>query len=238
MSITTVLFDLDGTLLPMDQERFIKAYFGGLAKHLSPHGYETRGLIDTIWGGTAAMVKNDGSKTNEAVFWEFFSKIYSPERATRDYPLFETFYRDRFDDVQQSCGFAPEARQVIDLLKTAGKGCVLATNPIFPAIATQKRMAWAGLEPSDFLLVTTYESSTHCKPNPAYYTDILSQIGRHAEECLMVGNDVGEDMIARELGMQVFLLTPCLINKDDIDINIYPHGDFTGLITYLKKNVI
>lgn len=29
---TTILFDLDGTLLPMDMEAFTKAYFGLLAK--------------------------------------------------------------------------------------------------------------------------------------------------------------------------------------------------------------
>ena len=30
--ITTILFDLDGTLIPFDQEEFIKAYFYNLAK--------------------------------------------------------------------------------------------------------------------------------------------------------------------------------------------------------------
>lgn len=238
MSITTVLFDLDGTLLPMDQELFVKAYFGGIAKHLAPYGYEPQKLIQTIWGGTAAMVKNDGSMTNEEAFWRFFSDVYSPEQAKRDYPHFETFYRDHFDDVQKSCGFAPEAREVIDLLKDAGKTLVLATNPLFPSIATEKRMAWAGLFPSDFLCYTTYENSKHCKPNLAYYTDILQAIGCSPEECLMVGNDVGEDMIARELGMQVFLLTPCLINKSEADLDVYPRGNFSNLIVYLEKNVL
>ena len=31
MSITTVLFDLDGTLLPMDQDVFVKDYFTRIA---------------------------------------------------------------------------------------------------------------------------------------------------------------------------------------------------------------
>ena len=238
MKITTVLFDLDGTLLPMDQDAFVKDYFGRLSKRLIPHGYEPKALINAIWAGTAAMVKNDGSMTNEEAFWRFFSSVYSPEQAKRDYPHFEAFYRDHFDDVQKSCGFAPEAREVIDLLKDAGKTLVLATNPIFPSIATEKRMAWAGLSPSDFLCFTTYENSKHCKPNLAYYTDILQAIGRNPEECLMVGNDVGEDMIARELGMRVFLLTPCLINKSGADLSTYPYGDFSDLIAYLKKNIL
>ena len=50
-------FDLDGTLLPMDQEVFTKDYFKRLAAKLLPHGYQADQLVDGIWAGTAAMVK-------------------------------------------------------------------------------------------------------------------------------------------------------------------------------------
>ena len=112
---------------------------------------------------------------------------------------------------------------------------VLATNPIFPAVATENRMKWAGLVPEDFEWYTTYENSCHSKPNPQYYLDILTQIGCKPEECVMVGNDVDEDMIAETLGLKVFLLTDCLINKSGQDIAKYPHGGFEELRTYLKN---
>ena len=51
----------------------------------------------------------------------------------------------------------------------------------------------------------------------------------------MVGNDVEEDMIARELGMQVFLLTDCLLNKHGRDISQYPNGDFDTLAQFLQN---
>ena len=51
----------------------------------------------------------------------------------------------------------------------------------------------------------------------------------------MVGNDVGEDMVAAQLGMKVFLLTDCLINKADTDLNCYPHGGFQELGEYLNQ---
>ena len=54
-------------------------------------------------------------------------------------------------------------------------------------------------------------------------------------QCLMVGNDVGEDMVARSLGMQVFLLTDCLINKAGEDIEKYPHGSFPELLHYIRS---
>lgn len=235
MKITTVLFDLDGTLLPMDQNTFAKAYFGGLAKHLAPLGYEPQKLIDTVWAGTAAMVKNDGSCTNEIAFWKLFSSVYGKEQAERDYPHFEVFYRDHFDQVSEVCGHTPSAKQIIEDLKARRIRTVLATNPLFPSIATEKRMAWAGLAPSDFAHFTTYENSSFCKPNPAYYQEILAKIGCSAEECAMVGNDVGEDMIAEKLGMKVFLLTDCIINKKDEDISQYPHGSFAELRAWLAE---
>ena len=71
--ITTVLFDLDGTLLPMDNDAFTKGYFKLLAAKLAPHGYEPRRLVDAIWAGTAAMVQNDGTCTNQERFWQSFN---------------------------------------------------------------------------------------------------------------------------------------------------------------------
>jgi FMN phosphatase YigB (HAD superfamily) len=116
-----------------------------------------------------------------------------------------------------------------------GYEVALATNPIFPSIATRKRISWTGLDYNDFKLVTTYENSSFCKPNLKYYEEILSKLGYQANECLMVGNDVAEDMIASKLGMKVFLLPKCLINKNNEDINKYPHGDFNDLIRFIKS---
>jgi len=230
--ITTFLFDLDGTLLPMDQDTFINAYMGGLAKKMVPYGYDPKRLIQCIWQGTEAMVRNDGSRSNEEVFWETFSSLYG--RDTRaDEPIFREFYEVEFQQVSRSCGFAPEAKAVIDTLKHKGIRIALATNPLFPAIATHSRARWAGLDPEDFSLITTYENSRHCKPNPDYYRDILDILKVAPEECVMVGNDVGEDMIARELGLKVFLLTNCLINKKNTDISQYPHGDYNTLLRFI-----
>ncbi len=233
MKITTVLFDLDGTLLPMDQNTFIKAYFGGLARRLAPHGYEPQKLIDAIWQGTAAMVKNDGSVSNEERFWAGFEAAYG-KPARIDEPLFEAFYREDFDKAQSSCGYTPAAREIIDTVKANGLRRALVTNPIFPRIATECRIAWAGLSTSDFELVTTYENSRHCKPNLDYYRDVMQALGVTPEECLMVGNDVGEDMIAQALGCRVFLLTECLINTKDVDISVYPNGNYDDLIDFIK----
>ena len=55
--ITTVMFDMDGTLIPFQQDDFIKVYFGELCKKLAPLGYEPKHTVDSIWAGTKAMIK-------------------------------------------------------------------------------------------------------------------------------------------------------------------------------------
>ncbi len=232
----TVLFDLDGTLLPMDQEAFIKAYFGGLATKLVPYGYDPQKLIQAIWTGTEAMIRNDGQCTNEEAFWKGSAKVLG-EGFRKDEPIFDDFYNNEFRFVSTSCGFAPQSAQIIAMLKEKGCRLILATNPIFPAIATHGRIQWAGLRTEDFQLITTYENSHYCKPNPAYYREILGKIGEDPQNCLMIGNDVTEDMIARELGMEVFLLTDCMINKSGKDIATYPNGDFSALRAFLEERI-
>ena len=234
--ISTVLFDLDGTLLPMDQDAFVKAYLGRMAAKLAPHGYDPQLLAKAIWAGTGAMVKNDGRISNEELFWQVFNSVMGRD-CRCDELLFMDYYHNEFQTVAEVCGFAPEAAQVINSLKAAGKRLVLATNPLFPAIATRSRAKWAGLDPEDFALITTYENARFCKPNPAYYREILKELDLQPEECLMVGNDVQEDMIARELGMQVFLLSPWMINRGNADISHIPQGDFAALSAFLEDSL-
>lgn len=229
MGIKAVLFDLDGTLLPLEQKTFTKAYFSGLSKKLVPHGYEPQTLIASIWKGISAMVSNDGTKTNEQVFWQSFKEDYG-DNAERDKGLFEEFYINEFNDIRNVCGFTAKSRELIDRLKSLGYRTVVATNPLFPAVATEARIRWAGLEPSDFEFYTTYENSGHCKPNPDYYTEIAKKLGVDTNECLMVGNDVTEDMVAQSVGMQVFLLTDCIINDENRDISVYQSGSFDDLM--------
>lgn len=232
MALTTILFDLDGTLLPQDQDLFLKSYFKRLVMKLAPYGYDPDLTVKAIMKCTGAMIANDGSRSNEEAFWNDFAKVCG-EHVRKDEPIFEDYYRNEFQQVANDCGFNPKAAECIAALKDKGYRLVLATNPLFPAIATESRIRWAGLNKEDFELYTTYENSRYCKPNLDYYREIMKELNVSPTECLMVGNDVDDDMIARELGMQVFLLTDCLINKQAVDINQFPHGGFDDMMTYI-----
>lgn len=234
--IKNVLFDLDGTLLPMDMEEFTNGYFVFLVKKAMEYSkrYEKDALIKAVWGGVKAMVLNSGEMTNEQAFWKYFGSVYG-EDAIEDKPLFDEFYANEFEQAKQFCGKNEDARKAVDEIKEKGFRVVLATNPVFPEVATRKRAIWAGFNVDEFEAYTTYENSHFCKPNPKYYEELLGRLDMKASECLMVGNDVDEDMEAGlKAGMQVFLITDCMINKSKVDINKYPHGSFNDLKEYIS----
>ena len=231
--IKFVLFDLDGTLLPMDHEMFVKSYFTGLGKKMIPYGFDANKVVDAVRQGVFAMIKNNGLKTNEEVFWENFSELLGNEILGYK-EVFEDYYRNEFQELKNICRFEPMAKEVVDLAKSRGFKVVLATSPMFPRIATESRLKWAGFETSDFELVSTYEDYAFAKPSLEYYSAVLEKIGAKPSECVMIGNDALEDMVAEKLGLDVFLLTDCLINRKELDISKFKNGSFVELKEYIK----
>lgn len=223
--IDTILFDLDGTLLPLDQDEFVHVYFKALAGKFVKFGYKPELMIKGVSAGLEAMVRNDGSMTNEERFWEVFSGIVGKEILDLK-PEFDNFYKNEFWAVQDITKPTEYAKKSVEKLKNKGYNLIAATNPVFPEIATRTRLKWAGVDPDDFSLITTYENSSFSKPNINYYREILKTVSKQPEQCIMVGNDIQEDMCSLQLGLKVYLITDCLINKNNIDINTFEHGSF------------
>lgn len=115
-----ILFDLDGTLLPMDQDIFVKTYFGLMAKRMAQFGYKPEELVHTIWTGITAVIKNDGTLTNEDLFWRCFAEVYGDEKTRNDRAKFDEFYHEDFPKVQSTCGFQPLAKKDCSVCKAAG----------------------------------------------------------------------------------------------------------------------
>lgn len=228
-----ILFDLDGTLLPMDYDKFLKGYLHLLATHVAPLGYEEGALVKAMWKGVAAMTVNDGSRTNGEAFWSTFAAIFGEECRTH-IPHFDEFYRSDFQKAKTFTEPTALAAEAVALAQEKSACVVLATNPYFPRVATEARAAWAGLSYDDFSYVTTYENSGTCKPNPAYYLEICEKLSLDPAKCLMIGNNAEEDIRAsRAAGMDTFLLTDCLIAEGEIPDG--PQGSFADLISFLKE---
>lgn len=232
MKYQAVLFDLDGTLLPMDTDKFIEIYFRDISTMVAPLGYDPKMVLKALWAGVGAMTGNDGSVSNEEVFWRVFASYFDND-AKELIPVFENYYANDFVHTTAACQLDDKSRLLVEELKRRGYRLICATNPIFPAVATKQRLAWLGLSFADFELVTTYENCGFAKPNPAYYRYIADKCALDMNKCLMVGNDVDEDMVAKELGFDVFLADRYLLNKHNKDISIYPRGDLQQLLTIL-----
>ncbi len=234
-TIKAILFDLDGTLLPLDNDRFVEVYLGELAKQGAAWGFEPKGLVKAIWKATGAMVKNDGSKTNEQAFWDAFKLLVtemSPEEIDRNIPRFDAFYSDPngFHRARITSKENPQAARVVEAARCKAGKVILATNPIFPHTAVESRLLWIDLSFADFDDVTTYHTAHFSKPNPKYFAEILEKHGLRPEECVMVGNNVSEDVIpASSLGIRTVLVTDCLINHKDLPLDGYETCTFAEL---------
>ena len=233
MKYQAILFDLDGTLLPMDNDAFTKGYFKLLAKAASVHGYTYETLIPAMWKGVSAMVKNDRSKLNRDAFWDVFAGIFGKEAYTH-IPTFDDFYSNDFYKSKEFTSPNPLAKIAVELAREKAEKVVLATNPLFPEVAIKARLDFIGLKLSDFDLVTTYDNFGSCKPNPLYYEEIAEKVKVNAKECLMIGNNADEDIVAaRAAGLATYLVTDCLIASAEIPET--PHGSFSEMIEFLNK---
>ena len=233
---STILFDLDGTLLPVSQDTFVKVYFSALGEKLAKQGFEAEQALAAVWKGTKEMVKNDGTVLNRERFWSAFAESVgiSAERVAVIERITDDFYAQEFDRLREPLGVQADRGELIRSLQKKGYELVLATNPIFPMVAVKTRLAWRGLRTEDFSLITTYESSRFCKPNLDYYREILEKIGKTPTECLMVGNNGKEDACAGELGMEVYLVTDYPEDTDQALLARFAHGSFAGFEAFAQ----
>jgi HAD superfamily hydrolase (TIGR01549 family) len=230
----TFLFDLDGTLLPMDQDDFVDRYRNGIARKLLSYNADASILLKATGEGTKAMLKNDGTMYNKDRFWKIVSDVIG-EGIYELEDTFIDFYKNEFQDVKAATKPTPLAKACIDLLKEKGYRLVLATNPLFHPLATHSRIYWAGIKPEDFEYITTFDNSSFCKPNPEYYKEILKNLGLSEKQCIMVGNDTSDDMVAKNIGMEAFLVTDYLINTKGIDINQFRNGTLQELYDFIQE---
>lgn len=228
-----ILFDVDGTLLPMDVHEFIKYYFGSLCEKMVPVlKIEPKALTDSILYGLEAMSKNDGSALNSEVFWKAASKVSGVDLVNYE-DMFNDYYNNEFVAARKATSVNPFAKKCVEFAKDNGCKVIAATNPIFPKAATYKRLEWAGLSPDDFEYITIYDNCTSCKPNILYFKEICEKCGILPEESLMVGNDVDEDLCSSELGFDTYLITDCIINRSNKDYSAYKNGSFEDFYNYL-----
>ncbi|MCY3410951.1 MAG: HAD family hydrolase [Candidatus Heimdallarchaeota archaeon] len=232
--IKAVFFDLDGTLLDMSEDDFTKQYTELIYQYFI-NILDKDTFFKGFWRGIEDMMKHDDPDRNTLEsFADTFSSVTKLHR-NHTIDIFLDFYTNSFDELK-SIGKSNLARDVIDLCKQKGLKLILATNPVFPEIATQKRCDWIDLSFDDFIYVTHAENFTVVKPYPRYFNELLSKAGVLADETLMVGNSFLYDAGASQVGIKTWIIDKNqdhLQYKDKFSINY--EGSMKELFDELSK---
>lgn len=231
--LDTILFDLDGTLLPLNMERFMAIYFHEMGYMLKDM-INPELLIKHIWTATGEMVKNTEYVTNEEVFMNKFSELIGGDiNAYKE--RFDNFYDTQFHKAKEAVQSHSLISDSISVLKEKNYKLVVATNPLFPRKAILHRIEWAGLDLNDFIYITSYEANHYCKPQLHFYKEILDIIGKKPEQCMMVGNDVQEDLVAHKLGIKTFLIKNYMIHRTQEAIDCTYQGYYEDFYNFVKE---
>lgn len=229
-----IMSDLDNTLLPMyTQDKFVDIWFRDVAKVFRRHGIDPSVALNAMNDGCRAMIFNKGVKPNIDIFFDAACERSGFAREAIE-PVIDEYYVTLFDNVREIARENPYAPEIARLMRSKAQYAVIATMPMFPLTACDQRMRWVGLRADMFDLVTTCDYSSYCKPNPAYYAEIMEDFGVTADETLMIGNDVREDMEPCEkLGVDVFLVKDHMITHG-LDYARFRQGKYEDLIKFLE----
>jgi FMN phosphatase YigB (HAD superfamily) len=231
-TIKAVLFDLDGTLLDNDLDVFLPRYLEAIAARVA-HVVPPKQFIQCLLAGTKAMTANDGRGTNEQVFAEVFYPLIGHSREELE-PIFLDFYQQNYPALGQYTQRKPEARQVMQAAFDLGYDVAISTNPLFPMVAMEERLRWAGVDGFPYRLVTSYENCHASKPGLRYYQEVLEMMGCPGAQALVVGNEA-HDLLPAQLGCKTYLVPSPQTRLDPAMPPPDYQGDLAGVEVVLRK---
>ncbi|HIS39293.1 MAG TPA: HAD family hydrolase [Candidatus Aphodovivens avistercoris] len=229
-----VFFDLDGTLLPMEVDDFMTRYFTALGGFIAARGLDVQAFTAGLKSGIKAMALHGPEITNEQAFFQEFFRHADQSAADWDRLLAE-FYGGPFGQVGDGVVPDPAAARAVDALAAKGYPLVLATMPMFPRAAVEWRLRWAGVDPSRFARITTFDNSTSVKPKLPYFAENLAAAGVRGSDVLMVGNNTVEDLAILDAGADAFLVTDHLIDAEGYDLSTVKHGSLAAFAAWVDQ---
>ncbi len=200
-----LLIDFDNTLVLFNEDQFLVSY-AKLAYPYLQDLFDESTFFQKLLQSTLQMIHNDGRMTNVEAFTHHFIADTSALSYDECINRFQKFYEGSFHQLESTVTIVPYGRPLIERALKEGLQVAIATNPIFPELATQIRIGWANLADLDISLMTHAENMSYCKPRLEYYQTILDMINQEPENCIMAGNDPISDMAASDLGIATFLV--------------------------------
>jgi FMN phosphatase YigB (HAD superfamily) len=203
---TTLLIDLDDTLLGNQIDTFVSYYTRALAKHLAAT-VEPKLLVEQLMAATSFMLSH---QRPDVTLRENFDSVFYPAIgiSKRDaQPLIDDFYSRIFPSLKQYTQYLPASQSLLEGAFARGWRVAIATNPLFPRTAILQRLSWAGADPLvySFALIPDYETFHFAKPNPAFYAELLARIDWPDGPIVMVGDTLDNDVVAaRSMDLTAF----------------------------------
>ncbi len=203
--LKAILLDLDNTLILYDEPAFYTRYFKKLylrfSDHFTPEEFRRRIITSTM-----SLRDNQGLRNNYDYFMDSFCAEL-PKLRKEFQNRFMAFYGRDFDKIRVEVTAAADLHATLEQLQRMGIKLVLASNPLFPRIALEKRLGWVGVDGASFDFITHMENMSYVKPHTGYYRQICDQIESPPQKCMMVGNDAVNDMSAAQAGLKTYLTT-------------------------------
>jgi FMN phosphatase YigB (HAD superfamily) len=231
-NLNTIIFDLDGTLLPMDTDKFMMAYNEELGKYFADI-VDPKAFVKAVWLSTKMTIENLEHKKNYDVFKEAMAECFGGDLDLYFKKIYD-FYDDGFLNLDHATGKSEVMIEAVGILKEKGYKLMIATNPLFPMKANHHRIRWAGFKPEDFDYISCFEENHYCKPHLAFYEEVIAVNQVDVSTALMVGNDAKEDLAARQLGLKTFLVKDHLLMRDIESYETDYQGSYVDFLEFAK----
>lgn len=203
--LKAIFIDLDNTLALFDELVFLDRFFQLLYKRFDDH-FTYDDFQNRVVMATLSLGRSNGEKSNRDCFLDTVSVDYEMDQE-EFWQRSMLFYENDFDQARPVVKKPKKLHTVLEQLKAMGLKLVLASNPVYPCIAMEKRLGWVDIDPSIFDLITHIENMNFVKPTTKYYRQICTKLDEAPANCLMVGNDPKNDIAAAGIKMKTYLTT-------------------------------
>jgi FMN phosphatase YigB (HAD superfamily) len=206
MKITTLLVDLDGTLLANHDLALSFDFATKAIYSLRKMTGSTSKAIKTLLALKSELdepKKKATATTAERLVEVFSERLEMPAAEARK--LLRKIISLIFPKLEKHFYPVPGAKEFLEWAQQHYT-LILATTPVWSMEIIHLRIKWAGLDPKMFKFITDANTMHAIKPSPKYYQQILDLKKLNAEECVLIGNDFKMDLPATKIGIVTYII--------------------------------
>lgn len=232
-----LLIDLDDTLLKNNFEDFLPHYLDLFSETVADT-IEPKRFVKALLHSTRMMFENHQP---DCTLMEVFKASFLPSLNIEQNEFIhfaDKFYKEKFPELQYLTEVKTDAVKLVKISQNRGYKISISTNPLFPYTAIEQRLNWAGLSPTQYTyeIISSYEKFHFAKPNPAYFAELMAQIGWPSGQVLVIGDDLKRDIdSAGKLGLPTYWVTPDSVTKPVYNNEATASGPLSQLLDWLDS---